>query len=76
MSRMLKRWESPRREGRNDKGRGGSARARQVRKQQQMLKNKLKNTPEPNSEIDKKQKGEENLNSSLFFFVNNILAES
>lgn len=76
MSRMLKRWESPRREGRNDKGRGGSARARQVRKQQQMLKNKLKNTPEPNPEIDKKQKGEENLNSSLFFFVNNILAES
>jgi hypothetical protein len=67
MSRMLKRWESPRREGRNDKGRGGSARARQVRKQQQMLKNKLKNTPEPNLEIDKKQKGEENLNSSLFF---------
>ena len=38
----LKRWESPRREGRNDKGRGGSARARQLKKQAQMLRKKLK----------------------------------
>ncbi|MUG96736.1 hypothetical protein F7734_32120 [Scytonema sp. UIC 10036] len=38
----LKRWESPRREGRNNKGRGGSARQRQLKKQQQMLRKKLK----------------------------------
>ena len=39
---MLKRWESPRKEGRNDKGKGGSARRRQLKKQTQMLRNKLK----------------------------------
>ena len=39
---QLKRWESPRRRGRNDKGKGGSARARQIRKQQKMLRKKLK----------------------------------
>jgi hypothetical protein len=38
----LKRWESPRRQGRNDKGKGGSARARQVRKQFKMISKKLK----------------------------------
>jgi hypothetical protein len=42
MARQLKRWESPRHEGRNDKGKGGSARQRQRRKQMQMLRNKLK----------------------------------
>ncbi|MDJ0715954.1 MAG: hypothetical protein QNJ54_17280 [Prochloraceae cyanobacterium] len=42
----LKRWESPRRQGRNDKGRGGAARRRQIKKQQQMLRNKLKEQPE------------------------------
>jgi len=43
MARQMKRWESPRREGRNDKGRGGSARKRQKRKQFQALRQKLKN---------------------------------
>lgn len=42
----LKRWESPRREGRNDKGKGGAARARQLRKQQQQLRRKLKDNSE------------------------------
>ena len=42
MSQRLKRWESPRREGRNHKGRGGSARARQLKKQTQMLRQRLK----------------------------------
>jgi hypothetical protein len=41
MTQRLKRWESPRRKGRNDKGKGGSARARQLKKQQQMLRKKL-----------------------------------
>lgn len=45
MGQRLKRWESPRRQGRNDKGKGGTARARQVRKQQQMLRKKLKDSP-------------------------------
>jgi hypothetical protein len=39
---MLKRWESPRKEGRNDKGKGGSARRRQLKKQTQMLRKQLK----------------------------------
>ncbi len=42
MAQRLKRWESPRREGRNDKGKGGSARQRQRRKQFQVLRQKLK----------------------------------
>lgn len=43
MAQHLKRWESPRSQGRNIKGKGGSARARQLRKQQQLLRKKLKN---------------------------------
>ncbi|BAQ63265.1 hypothetical protein [Geminocystis sp. NIES-3709] len=42
----LKRWESPRREGRNDKGKGGTAKKKQWQKRLKMLKNKLKNTKE------------------------------
>jgi hypothetical protein len=42
VSRQLKRWESPRREGRNAKGKGGSARQRQLRKQFKTLSQKLK----------------------------------
>lgn len=50
MARQLKRWESPRREGRNDKGRGGAARQRQRRKQFQALRKKLKEqSSDPNS---------------------------
>ncbi|BFM41092.1 hypothetical protein [Synechocystis sp. LKSZ1] len=42
MAERLKRWESPRRQGRNDKGRGGQARQRQLKKRQQHLRQKLK----------------------------------
>jgi len=42
MARQLKRWESPRSEGRNHKGKGGSARQRQRKKQFQRLRAKLK----------------------------------
>ena len=42
MAQRLKRWESPRREGRNDKGRGGTARQRQKRKQFQAMRQRLK----------------------------------
>jgi hypothetical protein len=41
MARYLKRWESPRHEGRNDKGKGGTARQRQLKKRNQMLRKKL-----------------------------------
>jgi len=47
MARLLKRWESPRREGRNHKGKGGSARQRQLKKQTQMLRKKLQDGLEP-----------------------------
>ena len=43
MAQRLKRWESPRHSGRNTKGKGGSARARQLKKRQQTLRNRLKN---------------------------------
>lgn len=46
MHQRLKSWESPRRQGRNNKGNGGSARQRQLRKQTQMLRNKLKGNNE------------------------------
>ncbi|HEY9833625.1 MAG TPA: hypothetical protein V6D26_23945 [Stenomitos sp.] len=49
MTQRLKRWESPRRKGRNDKGKGGSARARQLKKQQQMLRKKLKENQNPDN---------------------------
>ncbi len=42
MAQRLKRWESPRNNGRNVKGRGGSARQRQLRKRMQHLRHMLK----------------------------------
>lgn len=41
MAQYLKRWESPRKLGRNDKGRGGTARQRQLQKRQQTLRKRL-----------------------------------
>lgn len=76
MPQRLKRWESPRKQGRNDKGRGGSARARQLRKQQQMLRKKLKeqDSAEDNKESktqknSKKSKGGKGIKSLPSFFV-------
>ncbi|ASC72741.1 hypothetical protein XM38_037000 [Halomicronema hongdechloris C2206] len=54
MAQHLKRWESPRRRGRNHKGRGGTARQRQYRKQQQQLRQRLKSAANDKSP----QKGE------------------
>jgi hypothetical protein len=56
----LKRWESPRKEGRNDKGRGGSARQRQIKKQQQMLRKRLKEETKQNQNQDKSQNKKKN----------------
>jgi hypothetical protein len=39
---QMKRWESPRREGRNDKGKKSSARQRQIKKATQALRRKIK----------------------------------
>ncbi|MBE9052585.1 hypothetical protein IQ243_19595 [Nostocales cyanobacterium LEGE 11386] len=64
----LKRWESPRREGRNDKGRGGSARKRQLKKQRQMLRQQLKENNKPDN-IQNNRQGEEK-KSSPFFLEN------
>lgn len=63
---QLKRWESPRREGRNDKGRGGSARKRQLKKQKQMLRQKLKQADNPNNNKNYRQGEEKNLSPFLF----------
>lgn len=60
---LIKRWESPRREGRNDKGRGGSARARQLKKQAQMLRKKLKDS---NQGKNTKKQGKEKILSPVF----------
>lgn len=65
MARLLKRWESPRREGRNDKGRGGSARQRQLKKQQKMLLKKLK--AESQADNNKNSPGGK-INSLPYFF--------
>ncbi|MBF2027745.1 MAG: hypothetical protein IGS48_13430 [Oscillatoriales cyanobacterium C42_A2020_001] len=67
MARQLKRWESPRREGRNDKGRGGSARQRQRKKQFQALKQKLKEQSKAQDNQPKKRKGEAEM---PLFFIN------
>ncbi|MEH2448648.1 MAG: hypothetical protein V7K18_23580 [Nostoc sp.] len=62
----LKRWESPRKEGRNDKGRGGSARKRQLKKQRQMLLQKLKESNKPDNNKNNVA-GEDKLIFPLFF---------
>jgi hypothetical protein len=45
----MKRWESPRREGRNDKGKKNSARQRQIKKQTQVWRKKLKGDAGPSN---------------------------
>jgi hypothetical protein len=62
----LKRWESPRKEGRNDKGRGGSARKRQLKKQRQMLLQRLKEANKPDNNKNNRT-GEDKLIFPLFF---------
>ena len=45
MAQHLKRWESPRKQSRNQKGRGGSARQRQLHKRHQTLRKRLEGGP-------------------------------
>lgn len=67
----LKRWESPRREGRNDKGRGGSARQRQLKKQQQVLRKRLKEGNQKDNNNNNKKGGEKKI-FPLIFCVNTL----
>ena len=67
MGQRLKRWESPRREGRNDKGKGGSARQRQLKKRQQMLRQKLQDNS------NNSDKGRDFIKKSLLFLWNSYL---
>ena len=69
MVERLKRWESPRKRGRNDKGKGGAARARQLRKREQMLRQKLKNSSElkPKKQAKRKRDQQRDLFPSVFF---------
>jgi hypothetical protein len=67
MARQLKRWESPRKEGRNDKGRGGSARQRQRKKQFQALRKKLKEQSDQQDNTQQKREA-----NQLPFFVNHL----
>ena len=65
MTQRLKRWESPRRQGRNDKGKGGSARARQLKKQRQLLRKKLKESGKAEQQNQRRER--ENRLFPLFF---------
>ncbi|MBE9158760.1 hypothetical protein IQ265_18255 [Nodosilinea sp. LEGE 06152] len=58
MAQHLKRWESPRKPGRNDKGRGGTARQRQLQKRQQTLRQRLSDRSQQTPAHPQTQKGE------------------
>jgi hypothetical protein len=66
MVQRLKRWESPRKQGRNDKGKGGTARARQLRKREQMLRQKLKSND--SSKPEKFKQREREITLPLFYW--------
>lgn len=66
MAQLLKRWESPRRQGRNDKGRGGTARLRQIKKRNKRLKQRLQAESKPLDKYIKLEGVEMNV-SPLFF---------
>ena len=65
MAKRLKRWESPRNKGRNDKGRGGSARARQLKKRRKRLLKRLKANTEIFDNEQSQDWGEGNLSLSF-----------
>jgi hypothetical protein len=69
MAQRLKRWESPRRQGRNDKGKGGSARQRQLKKQQQLLRKKLKDSPKDSRNSQNSKEGGDISSSPVFVFA-------
>jgi len=74
MAQRLKRWESPRKEGRNDRGKGGSARQRQLKQRIQMLRQKLKDQGNDKNRPSQNKKGE-NHHSLPFFMLRNLLGD-
>jgi len=74
MAQRLKRWESPRKEGRNDRGKGGSARQRQLKQRIQMLRQKLKDQGNDKNRPSQNKKGE-NDDSLPFFMLRNLLGD-
>jgi hypothetical protein len=70
MAQQLKRWESPRRKGRNHKGRGGTARQRQLAKRHQTLRKRLKETATSDNHSD--QRGVIMLPSSFLGFLGDL----
>lgn len=68
----LKRWESPRREGRNNKGKGGAARQRQIKKQTQMMRKKLKGETKPEKQKPENNQGKRIKNLFPFYLVTTI----
>jgi hypothetical protein len=73
MAQRLKRWESPRKEGRNDKGRGGSARQRQLKKQRQALRRRLKAESDGHNGQSNQTKKGENFGSLPFCIHRSIV---
>ncbi len=73
MARQLKRWESPRSEGRNHKGKGGSARQRQRKKQFQRLRATLKQGINNDTNTNNSGKGDNSLPAALLW--NGIVVE-
>ena len=69
MVERLKSWESPRKRGRNNKGKGGSARARQLRKREKMLLKRLKRQEIKAQKQNKNDKSQEGELFSLYFFA-------
>lgn len=69
MVQRLKRWESPRRQGRNDKGKSGSARQRQLKKKTQMLRKKLKESQNTDKANKPNQNGGRDIQSLPLFFT-------
>jgi hypothetical protein len=73
MAQRLKSWESPRSEGRNNKGKGGSARQRQLKKRTQMLRQKLKDQGNNhNGGQGQNKKGENHDSLPFLLLVNSV----
>ena len=75
MVERLKSWESPRKRGRNQKGKGGSARARQLRKREKLLRKKLQQNQNTGAnQQSKSQEGE--IIPPLFFYSTVVIGKA
>lgn len=69
MAHQLKSWESPRREGRNHKGRGGSAKHRQYLKRQKRLLKSLRAGIDGSAAKKHKNDRKGEVHQPLFFYA-------